>query len=153
MKQIISQISFNVHQTKILNSNTHIVSAVSGGQDSIFLLIILGHLQKTLKFNLNIIYCNHMWQQNNFYYFFQVLKICYLINLPITLIVAEQTINSEKTSHNWRQKSLFRVSHFYNTNRLFTGHTASDQIETAIWHLLRGTSPTGIGSLEKKISS
>ena len=150
MKQIISQISFIVHQKKIFYPSNNLLCAISGGQDSFLLFIIFLHLKSTLILKLELVYCNHFWKQNNFYSLVELIKISYLTNIPINVAVTENTLNSEKKSRIWRRKNFSRIAIFSKVENLLTGHTASDQIETAIWHLLRGTSPKGLISLKQK---
>lgn len=152
MKQIISQMSFNVHQKSIIYPSTSLLCAISGGQDSILLLFILVHLRETLNLHLELIYCHHFWQRNNFYSLVHIFNLAYLLNIPIHITFAEVDLNSEQIGHNWRRKQFFRVGAFSNSKTILTAHTGSDQIETAIWHLLRGTSPTGLISLKQQNS-
>lgn len=150
MKQIISQMSFNVHEKSIIYSNQNILVAISGGQDSILLLFILVHLKKTLNLKLEIIFCNHFWQPINFYSVHQIFSLSYLFKIPFYIGLGFGDINSEQTARIWRRKIFFRVAHFSTLSMITIGHTTNDQIETALWHLFRGTSPTGIISLKQK---
>jgi len=146
----ILDMSSHIYHKNCFKRQNNIVCSISGGQDSIVLLIMLLHLNKILNLNIELIYSNHFWQKSNFYYFVELLKISYLVNRPISILVPTRKIDSENKGHNWRRKNFFRLGYFYNANTIVTGHTASDQIETAIWHLIRGTSPTGLISLKEK---
>lgn len=152
MKQIISQISFNVHEKNILSPTSNILCTISGGQDSILLLFILVHLKKTLDVNLELIYCHHFWQKLNFYSAQQLFNIGYFLNMPLYISIAHSNLISEEKARLWRRKNFFRVVNFSQSKILVTGHNATDKIETGIWHLLRGTSPNGIISLKQNSS-
>ena len=152
MKRNISRISFIVHQNQLLNVSDNLICGISGGQDSILLLIILYHFKKLYKLELNNIYCNHLWQIKNFYTSFQILKLSYLTNTPVSLFLAKTKLDSEEQGHFWRQKTFFQAGNYFSTSQLILGHTLTDQIETAFWHLIRGTSPKGLISL-KNINS
>lgn len=148
MKNNISRISFIVHEKKIFNISDNLLIGISGGQDSILLLIILCHLQKIYQLKFNLIYCNHLWQNKNFYTLFELLKISYTLNAPINHIITKIGIASEEEGHFWRQKNFFQLGNYYNIPFIVLGHSATDQIETALWHFFRGTSPTGLTSLK-----
>jgi len=148
MKKHISRISFIVHQNQIFNVFHKLVCGISGGQDSLLLVLILYHLKHLYNLELTLIYCNHFWHVKNFYIVLQLLKISYLINSPINIIVPKDEINSEEDGHFWRKKNFFHTLNYFEADGLLLGHTLNDQIETALWHFLRGTSPKGLLALK-----
>ena len=148
MNNNLSRISFIVHQKKIFNVSDNLIIGISGGQDSIVLLLLIYHLKNPYKLKLNLVYCNHLWQKKNFYALFELLKIAYTLNLPINHIIGKTEIQSEEEGHFWRQKNFFQVGNYFDIPFIVLGHSATDQIETALWHFLRGTSPQGLTSLK-----
>ena len=150
MKKNISRISFIVHQKQIFNVFDNLICGISGGQDSLLLVLILYHLKHLYNFELTLIYCNHFWDIKNFYIVLQLLKISYLINNPINIIVPQNKINSEEAGYFWRKKEFFQILNYSQANDLVLGHTLNDQTETALWHFLRGTSPKGLLALKSR---
>lgn len=148
MKRNISRISFIVHQNQLFNVSDNLICGISGGQDSIILLIILYHLKKVYKLELTNIYCNHFWQVKNFYSAFEILKLSYLINTPMSIVLIKTKIKSEEEGHFWRQKAFFQIGNYFAKSSVVLGHTLTDQLETAFWHLFRGTSPKGLIGLK-----
>jgi len=148
MKKNISRITFIVQQNEILKRADSFICGISGGQDSILLLFIIYHLKKLFSLNFTLIYCNHLWQLQNFDTLSQLLKLVYLLNLSVNISIPNRRLISEKNGHVWRQKNFVQVANFYNKNKLVVGHTCTDQLETSIWHFLRGTSPIGLVSLK-----
>lgn len=168
----LSEISFIVHQTGLFSSPlflhrkidpplkldslnhcakqdpAHLLCAVSGGQDSILVLLLLVHLKTVSQLKISMVYCNHFWQKENFYTLHNLCKLAYLLGFPINFVVPKNTINSEADGHIWRHTNFSYVAICLNTDLLLTGHTGNDQIETAVWHFLRGTGPKGLVSLE-----
>ena len=130
------------------SSNLNFFCAISSGQDSMFLFLFFLHLQFSFKFKLNIFYCNHLWQQQNFYSFKQIYKIVYIFNLPIYLYINEKEIQNESIARNWRKDSYNRLCLMKKSKHLLLGHTATDQIETAFFNIIRGSSPHGISNLK-----
>jgi len=150
MKKSISSISFIVHENSILNCSDNLVCTISGGQDSILLLLSLYHLKRVYNFKLNLLYCNHLWQRNNIYCVWQLLKISYLIEKPITSIITKTQINSEEQAHFWRQRTFLKIANYFYSDSIVVAHTATDQLETALWNFLRGTSPNGLVGLQQQ---
>lgn len=148
MKKNISRISFIVHQKQLFNVFDNLICGISGGQDSLLLVLILYHLKHLYNLELTLIYCNHFWNVKNFYIILQLLKISYLINSPINIIVPKNQINSEEAGYFWRKKEFFQILNYCQANDLLLGHTLNDQTETALWHFLRGTSPKGLLALK-----
>jgi len=148
MKKSLSQSSYIVHKKTLFCSSNNIVCALSGGQDSILLLLILIHLQVTFNIKLQVIFCNHFWQIQNFYTIFEIWKLMFIFQIPVNFFFVEQTILNEEKARIWRQKNFSRSSEFFQSQNLILGHTGTDIIETALWHLVRGTSPKGLISLQ-----
>lgn len=148
MKKNISRISFIVHQKQIFNLFDNLICGISGGQDSLLLVLILYHLKYLYTLNINLIYCNHFWHIKNFYIVLQLLKLSYLLNNPINIIVPTNKMNSEEEGHFWRKKNFFQILNYCQADGLLLGHTLHDEIETALWHFLRGTSPKGLLALK-----
>jgi tRNA(Ile)-lysidine synthase TilS/MesJ len=139
-------------ETRFGSHSANMVCGVSGGQDSIFLLLWLKHLMREKTFAVSVAYCNHFWQQKNFYAEIQIIKLAYLIDLPTLILLPSHSLPSELAARTWRQNNFRQITHFLDIHCLLLGHTASDLIETALWHLFRGTGPQGISSLKQQTS-
>lgn len=149
MKKTISNISFIVHENHSQVSHSNICCSVSGGQDSILLVLILVHLQHSSYFYLQLFYCNHFWQKQNFFCTHHIFKLGYLIHRPTSFVLPITALKTEEQARSWRQKNFQFLTQSYKCSSVALGHTISDQVETSFWHFLRGTSPTGIISLKK----
>ena len=155
MRKSLSQSSYIVHKKTLFRSSNRILCALSGGQDSILLLLILIHLRATCDLKLQVIFCNHFWQIQNFYTVFEIWKLMLIFQIPVNFFFAEANLLNEEQARTWRQKNFSRSSEFFQTQKLILGHTATDIIETALWHLVRGTSPKGLVSVkpQRKLKS
>lgn len=155
MKKILYQINTVFKQKLFLQEKNNILCGVSGGQDSILLVILLLHFEKKYNFNLQILYCHHFWQRTNFAALWLIWKLAFLFKIPIYVILTEKSLMTENRAREWRHESYQRITLFSNCNKLSLGHTASDRIETAFWHLIRGSSLKGLTSIqwEKKMQT
>ena len=148
MKKIISEINNILSQKTQINPKDICICGFSGGQDSVLLLIILLHLKKQWNIKIQLVYFHHFWQQKNFFSTYQIWYLSFIFKNPIYIITSEVFLNTEKKARQWRQQGFQRISDLEKSNKILTGHTASDRIETALWHLIRGTSPQGLISLK-----
>lgn len=153
MKKLIVDINTILQENLILSPKETVLCAVSSGQDSILLFLMFLHLKRQWKLHLGLIYCHHFWQRTNFFSFWQVWKVAFIFKVPSFFILTETPLSTENQARNWRQKSLERLSLLQNCNQIAFGHTASDKIETALWHLIRGSSPSGLNCIQAKILS
>ena len=151
MKKIILLSKFIINQNNLNFQNKTFLCAVSGGQDSIVLFFIFLHLQKILNLKVKILHFNHFWHNDNFYSTSGIIKNSYLFNLPILLILPEIPIVSENIGHYWRKNKICQIYTNFPVDEIIFGHTASDQIETSLWHLLRGSGVDGLTSLKKQV--
>lgn len=135
---------------EIVKPNQTLLLMVSGGQDSICLLIIFLQFQNKWSFNLGLIWCNHLWQSKSFYSTKHLFKIAHLLDLPIYYTLPLTPIFNERLARDWRYKSTQKVAQFYQYKIVITGHTASDRVETMILNLIRGSGSAGLYSLREK---
>lgn len=149
MNHNLSKISFIIHKKEILYPETKFVCGISGGQDSMILMVILSHFQKVYNINNNFVYCNHFWGCKNIYNTFELLKLSYLLNNQINIFVPTFSVNSEEKGHFWRKNSFTKATNYFGNKMILLAHTLDDQIETSLWHLFRGTGPQGFNSLNK----
>jgi tRNA(Ile)-lysidine synthetase-like protein len=136
----LNNINTNINTGNIIKTKQSILIAVSGGQDSICLLFIFIQLKKQWHWSFGIIYCNHLWQKSSFFSGSLVLKIAYMLTVPIYYVTTTDKIFSEQESRKWRYAIFFRISCFYNYTIISSGHTESDKTETVLFQFIRGGS-------------
>ena len=135
---------------EIIGPNQTLLLMVSGGQDSICLLIIFLQFQNKWNFNLGLIWCNHLWQAKSFYSTKHLFKMAHLLNLPIYYTLPLTPVSTEHLARNWRYRSAQKIAQFYQYKIVVTGHTASDRVETMVLNLIRGSGSAGLYSLREK---
>lgn len=146
LKIINKVLNFIIKQNFIFK-NKNILLSFSGGQDSLCLLILMLNFRNQFNYVISSIYMDHFWRLKNLYKLSHLLKISYLINQKIFFTIPNQKIFNEKKSRIWRYSVSYRVSLFYDYEILLTGHTLTDQIETLLLNLFRGSTKQSINSL------
>jgi tRNA(Ile)-lysidine synthase TilS/MesJ len=148
MKKLINQLNTLLSQNTSLNPKEFCIFGISGGQDSIFLFFVFLHLKKQWNINIQFIHFHHFWQKKNFFCTQQIVKLAFLFKFSVYIIPSVLLLENEKKARQWRQKGFNRVSSIEKSTKILTAHTGSDRLETAFWHLIRGTSPQGLLSLK-----
>lgn len=148
--ELINSIKNLIIEKNLLKPKEEIILAFSGGQDSIFVLLILFILKKQWDFEIKLIHCNHLWQKNSLFSYFHISKIAFCLNLEIIQSIQIKNLISEEQSRYWRLKNFDRINDLLYNYKTVTGHTQTDQIETFFFNTLRGSGITGSLSLREK---
>ena len=131
-----------------------ILCAVSGGRDSMCLLHYLHQLGKTKNFTVAAAHLNHLMRPTaerdvNF-----VRGFCeengipfYTEAIPVYDRAKEWNITVEEAGRRARYEFLERTADAIGTSYIATAHHQSDQAETVLLNLLRGTGPRGLGGI------
>ena len=140
-----------VHHT-LLAPGTTLLIAVSGGADSLALMLALYHLRQTLAINLHIVTVDHGWRGEasaadaDF-----VVELVTSLDMPVTrqkLNLGAVTSNLEAVSRQARYKCFATVAHEHGIETVAVGHHADDQAETILMRLLRGTGLDGLQGMQ-----
>ena len=133
-----------------------LVIGVSGGPDSVCLLHILADLRKTLGLKLHIAHLNHMLRgaesDGDADYVSSLSKV---LGIPATIdsqdvqaYQKEHRLSLEEAAREIRYGFFSRVAASLNAETVAVGHTANDQIETILMHLVRGTGLAGLRGMQ-----
>ncbi len=135
----------------MLEGAKSVCTGVSGGMDSMCLLDLLVQLQPQYGYRLQVVHVNHLLRGENadrderF-----VQQRCKAYGVPCTVVRAdvaalsrEKGIGLEEAGRQVRYDA-FRAA---GCDRIAVAHTLTDRIETALFHLARGTSPKGAAGI------
>ena len=135
-----------IRSRSLFTAGEEIICAVSGGADSVALLFALYLLRDEMDFQLSAAHFNHHLRgaesdrDENF-----VRELCDRYNIPLT--VGHGTIvpgkkGLEAAARDARYAFLRGLS-----GKIATAHTADDNAETVLMHLVRGTGLKGLGGI------
>lgn len=129
--------------------------AFSGGPDSTALLIALAQASQKMGWQLSACHINHGLrglESDLDQEFCQ--KLCHDLAVDYAAYRIEETSASEHVSESLlrelRYRRLFEHAHSKGIHVVLTGHTLDDQMETLLFRMFRGTSPTGMVGMEPK---
>ena len=151
MERIVSEA---IEKFSLIEDCRDITVALSGGADSMALLSVLLKLRQQLNINITAAHLNHMIrgeeaerdqkfveQQCNA---MGVTLFCERADIP--LIAKQSKVSEELAARKVRYEFLERVSE----GLIATAHTASDNLETVIYNISRGTALTGLCGIPAK---
>jgi tRNA(Ile)-lysidine synthase len=129
--------------------------AVSGGADSVALFRILEEIRKQLGVSLSVVHFDHQLRGEESERDAQF--VCDLARgREIDFIAGRQDVAAEAKRNGWNLEDAARRLRYAFFQRVFdegratriaVAHTADDQSETVLSHLIRGTGPAGLGGI------
>lgn len=130
-----------------------IIAGVSGGADSMCMLLMLLELKKSLDIEIIVAHVNHgirgeeAKRDAEF-----VEKFCKERNVPFELIntdiigLAKETgTSTEEAGRNFRYEFFTELAHKYGAGKIAVAHNSDDNAETVLFNIFRGS---GIGGLK-----
>ena len=148
---LLDKVRDTIFNKNLIQENDKIVVGVSGGPDSICLLDILIKLKKELNFNICVAHINHGIRDDAYDDAEYVEKFCknnnidfYLKQADVTYISKTKKIGLEEAGRKVRYDFFEEIFKKVNGTKIATAHTASDNAETVLMNLIRGTGMSGL---------
>lgn len=139
----------------MFESGDRVAVAVSGGPDSLALLLLLERLASRFSLNLSVAHFNHRLRgeesdgDEQF-----VREICHKRGLgcvvesaDVRAISNSKRINEEAAARECRYQFLRSLARSHHISKVALGHTANDQTETFLMRLIRGAGMHGLASI------
>ncbi len=144
----------------LIPNGANLLIAVSGGQDSMALLKLINDIKIQHNWLVHVWHGNHQWHEKSERYALELKRYCDKKNISFFSDRANnKTICSEEKARDWRYKQLCeRANKFLSENKknidiyLITGHTNTDNAETFLLNLARGSNYAGLSYIDKKRS-
>lgn len=132
-----------------------ILAAVSGGPDSLGLMLALAELRKSENFELFVCTVNHRIRAEAAAETAFVSRVAGELEIPCT----EETVDVpgyrakhggslETVARKLRYEALWKAAAGFGCRSVAAAHHRDDQAETVLYRLLRGSGPTGLRGME-----
>lgn len=152
---LVSRVAASSRRNEMLRAGDRIGVAVSGGADSVALLLLLEDLRERLGIQLAVLHFNHRLrgaESDADEDFVRELAKAHGLDFHVdhANVAAEaKTVraNLEDTARRLRYAFFERVIAAGQATRVAVAHTADDQAETVLAHILRGTGLAGLGGI------
>ncbi len=150
-----AQVLETIKQNNLIQKNDKIVIAVSGGPDSMCLLDILYALKEKLEIKLVVAHINHQIRKEANEETKYVEDFCKKMNIPcyikyadVNKMAKEQKLGTEEMGRKIRYDFLEEVGKKEEASKIATAHSASDNAETVLMNILRGSGIAGLKGIE-----
>ncbi len=160
---MLKKIKHTIQRLSLLKKGDKVLVAVSGGPDSVCLLLALYSLGKELGVKVLCAHLNHQLRgaesnKDEAY----VIKLSDKLNIPILVesrdvevFAKKNKFSIEQAARELRYDFLLGAAKEVGANKIATGHTRDDQAETVLMRLLRGAGLKGLRAIPpvRKLSS
>jgi tRNA(Ile)-lysidine synthase len=144
-----------IKKYSLIKNRDKILIGVSGGPDSLALLLMLFSLKTKLNLTLHIVHLDHGLRKDSQTDALFVKRWGKKLNLPVTikqLIYSQAKIKGslEEFFRNERIKLFIQTAKTIKADKIALGHNLDDQAETVLMRLLRGTGLSGLSGISVK---
>ena len=144
-----------IDRWEMLSENDVVIVGVSGGADSVALLLILDELRKKRKFSLHVVHVNHgirgedAVRDENY-----VLELCEGRGIPFSCVrvnvpayAKEQKLSEEEAGREVRRNAFQSAMKEHGGTKIALAHHQEDNAETFFLNLARGSRLKGLGGI------
>lgn len=152
---LLSKAESTVREFNMFSQGSKIVLGISGGPDSTVLLHIFWRLREKYNLNLWAVHLNHCirlreaqedekWVKT----ITQKLEVPLIVDvIDVPALAREKKISLETAAREARYNFLEHFANKVRADRIAVGHTASDQVETILMRLIRGSGIDGLAGI------
>jgi len=155
LKSLIEKVKKFIDKNGLVENGDTILVALSGGPDSVAMLLILNQLRKKYDLKISAAHLNHSLrgkdsdEDEKF-----VKRLCKTLQIElhtskvnVKFYSKAKKIGIEEASRELRYEFLNRISKETKASKIATAHTADDNIETVLLNIVRGTGLKGIAGI------
>ena len=143
---------------KFIPNGIKLLIAVSGGQDSMALLTLFDDIKTHHGWEIYVWHGDHQWHSKSSEYAEELKTFCNYKNITFYSDKADYTeVCTEDKARNWRYRKLYETGltlvgpkKVKDNLYILTGHTSSDNAETFILNLARGSNYKGLTGIPNK---
>jgi tRNA(Ile)-lysidine synthase len=150
-----------IRQQSLFAGEKRTLVAVSGGPDSVALLLILAHLREALDLELWVGHFDHGLRHRAQREAERSLVSRLADDLGLPFLFGQGDTRAHARRHRLSLEEAARALRYaflsgeaerVGAGAVATGHSASDQVETVLMHLIRGSGLTGIAGMQPRSS-
>ena len=155
LSYIESKCLYFAKEKGILEHGEHVLCAVSGGIDSVSMLLILYALRSEMDITLSCAHLDHKLRPTSHEEAMFVRKTCEELNIPV--VIGEEDVKRydafhpshslEENAREVRYRFLNHVANDIKADKIAIAHNMDDSVETFFMRVIRGTDLKGITSI------
>ncbi|MBF0238767.1 MAG: tRNA lysidine(34) synthetase TilS, partial [SAR324 cluster bacterium] len=141
-QQLINTFSFNLTHHCGIPAGSRGIVCVSGGSDSVALLLLLLELRQSLNLELHVLHFNHGLRPESLEEQQFIEQLAQKHNIPCTVKVSDKLILKktalQEQARTWRLQEAQILRKILQADWIATAHHQQDQLETLLMKWLRG---------------
>ncbi len=151
----IKKITQNIHRRCLIEKDDHVLAGVSGGPDSMCMLVVLRELSQKIKYRLTVAHFNHMLRGEESDGDAKFVKD-HCSSLAIPFVGGEEDVSTWRKKHGGSREEAARTLRYrffkeeaerLSANKIALAHHADDQAETVLMRILRGAGTGGLAGI------
>ena len=149
---MIDKIFSFIQKYNMINKGDTVICGLSGGADSVCLLLVITEISRKIGFSVKALHVNHCLRgeesdrDENFCH-----ELCKKLNIPfkalscnVTAFAEENGLSTEESARKLRYQIFAENSA---GSKIATAHNANDNLETVIFNLTRGSALKGLSGI------
>lgn len=151
---MLEQVQRTVEEFHMTDPGDKIIIGVSGGADSVCLLLVLQELTEELGIQLHVVHVNHLLRREAEEEEAYVRSLCEKMGIPCTVFrkdmeayARETGCSLEEAGRNYRYACFEQVRAEEQAQKIAVAHHQNDRAETVLFHMIRGTGMRGLGGI------
>ena len=149
------RVSEYMKSNRMAEAGDGILAAVSGGADSVCLLLVLKELSEEIGFHLAAFHLNHGLRgdeadRDEAY----VRELCENLQVPlkcahenVAAYAKDHGLSEEEAGRELRYRHLAQAAEEFSCGKIATAHHKDDDVETVLMNMFRGTGLKGLGGI------
>lgn len=155
---MLKKIYKNIEKNRIFTSGDSVVLGISGGADSVCLLIVLHGLSKELDLKLYAVHINHCLRGAEADADMEYVKKlcdglgvrCFIYREDIAALADSMKCSAEEAGRYYRYKKFSETAESVHADKIAVAHNMNDNSETILFNLFRGTGIKGMCGIPQK---
>lgn len=140
---------------QMIQPGDRVLAGVSGGADSVCLLLVLLEYQKKVNFEIKVVHVEHGIRGEASLQDAEYVKnlcgqfgISYeCVSRDIPAMAREQKLSTEEAGRIARYQIFEQIRESWGANKIAVAHNQNDQAETILWNLVRGSGLDGAAGI------
>lgn len=145
---MLGKIKSAIEKYDMISKGETVCCALSGGADSVALLILLSELSEDMDFSLKAVHINHLLRsEESFRDEDFCKKLCEKMNVPLTVFRRDAAAFSHSLGESVEtgaREMRYKIFEELPTDKICTAHNLDDNAETLIFRMARGTGLKGL---------
>ena len=138
----MQRIIHTIKAYQMIQPGMRVLAAVSGGADSVCLLVTLAGYRSQMDFSLSVVHVEHGLRGEESLEDAQyVRKLCEALKVPFYLesvdakrVAKERHLSVEEAARSLRYEAFYKVARKLQADRIAVAHNENDQAETVLWN-------------------